>query len=94
MDLQPIIEAARANFRAIMERDGIPGVAVVLIEGGQPVWTESFGLTDIGDSGRPIEPHTLFSLQSISKNFTATAVMLAVQQGLLDHRLSSGLLRP
>jgi CubicO group peptidase (beta-lactamase class C family) len=84
MDLQPIIEAARENIRAVMERDGVPGVAVVLIEGGQPVWTESFGLTDVGDEGRPIKPDTPFSLQSISKNFTATAVMLAVQQGLLD----------
>jgi len=84
MDLQPIIGAARENIRAIMDRDGVPGVAVALIDSGRPVWTENFGLTDIGDKGRPIEPDTLFSLQSISKNFTATAVMLAVQRGLLD----------
>ena len=38
MDLQPIIEAAREDIRAVMERDGVPGVAVVLIEGGQPVF--------------------------------------------------------
>ena len=84
MDLQPIIEAARENIRTVMERDGVPGVSVALIDNGQPVWAESFGLTDVGDKGRPIAPDTIFSLQSISKNFTATAVMLAVQRGLLD----------
>ena len=50
MDLQPIIEAARENIRTVMERDGVPGVSVALIDNGQPVWAESFGLTDVVDS--------------------------------------------
>ncbi len=83
MDVQPVIEASRDKVRAIMERDGMPGASVVLIAGGEPVWMEGFGTTDAAGS-RPIDPHTIFSLQSASKTFAATAVMIAVQRKLLD----------
>ncbi|HEY3887569.1 MAG TPA: serine hydrolase domain-containing protein [Caulobacteraceae bacterium] len=82
-DVQPIIDASREKVRALMDRDGIPGASVVLIADGQPVWMEGFGATDV-DGKRPIDPHTIFSLQSTSKTFAATAVMIAVQRGLLD----------
>jgi CubicO group peptidase (beta-lactamase class C family) len=35
-------------------------------------------------SGAPVTPRTLWSLQSQSKMYTATAVLIAVQDGLLD----------
>ncbi len=56
---------------------------MALVQGGESVWVEAFGQTR-ADGGRPIDPHTHFSLQSTSKTITATAVMRAVQQGLLD----------
>src|SRR6185312_7171298 len=83
MDLQPIIETARAEVRAIMARDGVPGAAVALVRGDDVVWSECFGATR-AEGGRPIDAHTIFSIQSTSKTFTAVAVMRAVQQGLLD----------
>lgn len=83
MDLQPIIDHARDEVREIMARDGIPGASVALVQGAGPVWLEAFGQTR-ADGGRTVDPHTLFSLQSTSKNITAVAVMIAVQRGLLD----------
>ena len=83
MDLAGIVDSAADQVRAIMERDGIPGVAVALVSGDAPAWSECFGVAGCGGS-RPIDPDTIFSLQSTSKTFTATAVMLAVQEGLLD----------
>jgi CubicO group peptidase (beta-lactamase class C family) len=83
MDIPPIIDASRQKVRVIMARDGMPGASVVLIAGDRPVWVESFGVTDAA-SKRAVDPHTIFSLQSTSKNFAATAVMIAVQRGLLD----------
>jgi CubicO group peptidase (beta-lactamase class C family) len=82
MDLQPIIDRARDEVREIMDRDGVSGASVVLVQGGEPAWIEAFGQTCAG--GRPVDPHTLFSLQSTSKAITATAVMIAVQRGLLE----------
>jgi CubicO group peptidase (beta-lactamase class C family) len=83
MDLQPVIARARREIGEIMARDAIPGAAAALVQGGEAVWTEAFGQTR-AEGGRPIDPHTLFSLQSTSKNITAVAVMIAVQRGLLD----------
>jgi CubicO group peptidase (beta-lactamase class C family) len=82
-DLQPLIDHERANIRAIMAKEDIPGVAVCFIHEGKPVWIEGFGVTDSRSNHR-VGERTIFSIQSTSKNFTATAIMLGVQRGLLD----------
>jgi CubicO group peptidase (beta-lactamase class C family) len=46
------------------------------------MWSAGFGRT--GKGSQPVTPETLFSIQSMSKTFTATAVMRAVQDGLVD----------
>src|ERR1700742_2024279 len=82
-DVQPLVERERAKILEAMKKDQIPGAAVCLLHQGRAVWTEGFGVTDF-KSRRPIGSGTIFSIQSTSKNFTATAIMLAVQRGLLD----------
>ena len=81
-DLRALIEAERDAIRAGLPGSGIEGVSVCLLHESAPVWTEGFGRTGAG--GRPVGPDTIFSIQSTSKNFTAVAVLLAVQEGLLD----------
>jgi CubicO group peptidase (beta-lactamase class C family) len=78
-----LIAAERKRIADAMTRDDIPGVAVCFIHDGRVVWTEGFGVTD-RRSQRRVGADTIFSIQSTSKNFTATAVMLAVQHGILD----------
>ena len=82
-DVQPLVERERAKILEAMKKDQIPGAAVCLLHQGRAVWTEGFGVTDF-KSRRPIGSGTIFSIQSTSKNFTATAVMIVVQRGLLD----------
>jgi CubicO group peptidase (beta-lactamase class C family) len=82
-DLQPLIARERENILATLEKDDVPGAAVCLVCQGRPVWIEGFGVTD-RQSRRPVGTGTIFSIQSTSKNFTATAIMLALQRGLLD----------
>ena len=82
-DLLPLIDRERARILAAMKQDDVPGAAVCLLYEGKAVWVEGFGVTD-PSSKRGIGPGTIFSIQSTSKNFTATAIMLAVQRGLLD----------
>jgi CubicO group peptidase (beta-lactamase class C family) len=79
----PFIEKERRAIHDTMAQDKVEGVAVCLIRDGKPAWVEGFGITD-GTSGRAIDTETIFSIQSTSKNFTAAAIMLAVQRGLLD----------
>lgn len=82
-NLEPIIERKRSAIRKAISEHGIPGGAVALIHQGKVVWTEGFGVTDRA-SARPVDATTIFSIQSTSKHFTATAIMLAVQKGLLN----------
>lgn len=82
-EVKPLIDAERNRIREAMTHEDIPGVAVCFIHDGQLAWTEGFGVTE-RRSGHAIASDTIFSIQSTSKNFTATAIMLAVQRGLLD----------
>lgn len=82
-DLKRLIDEEREKIREAMVKERIPGAAICLIQDGRPVWLEGFGVID-ERSKRPVGPDTIFSIQSTSKNMTTTAIMLAVQCGLLD----------
>jgi len=82
-DPTPLIERERQRIIGAMAEADIPGAAVCLIQGGKPAWIEGFGVTDRAAKHRVLDD-TLFSIQSTSKNMTATAIMLAVQRGILD----------
>lgn len=57
----------------------IPGVALGIVHGKQIMHLRGFGIAD--PSGRPVTPHTSFSISSMSKSFTAVAIMQLVEQG-------------
>ncbi|KPL21227.1 MAG: hypothetical protein AMJ75_10385 [Phycisphaerae bacterium SM1_79] len=86
-NLDPKIEAAIDGFRASvpdkMSKGKIPGVAIALVDNDGIIWAEGFGYTDLKRK-IPATPDTPFHIGSISKTFTATAVLLAVQDGLLN----------
>jgi CubicO group peptidase (beta-lactamase class C family) len=75
-----IIDKYRASIPRMMAEQQVPGLAIALLFGGQLIWAEGFGVTDT-TSKRPVTPDTTFSMQSISKTYTATAVMAAVAEG-------------
>lgn len=66
-----------------LDADGIPGAAVALVGPDGFSWTRGFGYTDVDRSQR-VDADTLFALQSVTKTFTAMAVLSAVEDGLLD----------
>ena len=66
-----------------MAEQGIPGLAVALVDADRTLWVEGFGNVDGGGSA-PVTAETIFSVQSMSKLFTATAVMRAAAGGRLD----------
>jgi CubicO group peptidase (beta-lactamase class C family) len=81
-ELQTLIAPERSNILGTLASEDIPGAAICLINEGK-AWTEGFGVTD-RVSNRRVSAGTIFSIQSTSKNLTATAIMLAVQRGFLD----------
>jgi len=79
----PIIQKYRRLIPELMAEQDIPGLAVAVVDNAHVLWAEGFGFTDT-DRRVAITPRTIFSIQSTSKTVTATAIMMAVQQGLLD----------
>ena len=80
---QSIIDKYRTLIAQEMAKQNIPGMAIAIVDDNQVVWSEGFGFTDF-DHQTPVTADTPFSIQSMSKSFTAAAVMLAVQDGLVD----------
>lgn len=60
-----------------------PGCAVGISKGGQVLLTRGYGMADIA-SERPITAATILESGSVAKQFTATAVLLLMQDGKLS----------
>lgn len=60
----------------------VPGAAVLVLRDGQPLLRRGYGLADL-DTGTPVTPQTNFRLASVSKQFTAAAILLLAQDGKL-----------
>ena len=72
----------QARVETLMADLRIPGVALGILDGGW-VRTAGFGVTNV-EQPRPVDATTLFRIASITKTFTATAVMRLVEMGKLD----------
>ncbi|GAA1679832.1 hypothetical protein GCM10009830_28600 [Glycomyces endophyticus] len=73
-----------ATVPEMLEEAGIAGATVAVVGDGQVLTTRGFGFADV-DGGVEVDPaETLFRPGSVSKVFTATAVMQLVEQGLVD----------
>jgi CubicO group peptidase (beta-lactamase class C family) len=60
-----------------------PGAAIAVVDDKAILWQGVYGHTS-RSKDKPVTPRTLFSIQSMSKSFTALGVLMAVQDGLLD----------
>ena len=78
-----VIARYQEKIPGLMAEQDVPGLALAVVDGDRVVWQQGFGSTD-SDGGAPVTVDTLFSVQSVTKTFTATAVMQAVQAGRLD----------
>jgi CubicO group peptidase (beta-lactamase class C family) len=67
------VEQVRARWR-------VPGVAVAVVQGGQPVLVQGYGVKNLVTGG-PVDAHTSFAIGSCSKAYTAAAASLLVEAG-------------
>ncbi len=58
----------------VMQRYGVPGAAIAVIVDGKRVYTRAYGLRD-REQGLPVRADTLFEIGSITKQFTAAAIV-------------------
>jgi CubicO group peptidase (beta-lactamase class C family) len=67
---------------AKMRSAKIPGLAVGIVKGDRVVYLKAFGIAD--PTGRAVTPQTPFIIGSITKSFTALAVMQLAEAGRID----------
>ncbi|MDO6416876.1 serine hydrolase domain-containing protein [Sphingomonas sp. BIUV-7] len=63
-------------------RPTTPGCALEVAEGGQPIALRAYGSADL-EHVTPIHANTVFEAGSVSKQFTAAAILLLVEEGKL-----------
>jgi CubicO group peptidase (beta-lactamase class C family) len=66
--------------RAEMEKQKIPGLALLVSRRGRIVRAEGYGLANV-ELNVAVKPETIFQSGSVGKQFTATAVMMLVEDG-------------
>ncbi|HEX6086544.1 MAG TPA: serine hydrolase [Thermoanaerobaculia bacterium] len=59
-----------------------PGAAVLVMKGGQPLLRKGYGLADV-EQGTRIAPESVFRIGSLTKQFTAVAILQLVEGGKL-----------
>ena len=77
MDFSAIDQYVSSEIRRL----GIPGVALGIVQNNEIVHVQGFGRADA--SGRPVTPQTPFYIGSLTKSFTALAIMQLVEAGKL-----------
>jgi CubicO group peptidase (beta-lactamase class C family) len=77
------IDTLRSRIRRLMAAGKVPSMAVAVARQGRIVWEEGFGLADV-EHGVAATPTTVYSVASITKPMTATALMTLVERGKVD----------
>jgi N-acyl-D-amino-acid deacylase len=78
----PKLAAYDELMTAFMREHKPPGAALAVAYHGRLVYARGFGHGDMEDR-EPVRPRSLFRIASVSKPFTATAVLHLVEQGKL-----------
>ena len=72
-----------AKIQAALKETGVPSVSVAVVQNGALTYAKAFGLADIREQRRA-EATTRYAVGSISKQFTAAAILLAQEEGKLS----------
>lgn len=67
-----------------MESGKIPGAAVAVVKSGRLIWEQGFGVANLKSKVRVTAEQSVFRVASISKIFTAAAVLGLNEEGELD----------
>jgi CubicO group peptidase (beta-lactamase class C family) len=72
-----------SNIFKKVEKETLPGASVLVAQNGQIIYQNSFGYADVGNK-IPITPDFKFKIGSISKQFTASAILKLQEEGKIN----------
>jgi CubicO group peptidase (beta-lactamase class C family) len=79
----PVTAAIRSFYRAGLERNGIVGSTLVLVDDGRVVLNEMYGQQRLTPA-QPVDENTTYHWASVTKTFTGIAIMQLRDRGLLS----------
>jgi CubicO group peptidase (beta-lactamase class C family) len=73
-------DAVDEYVKAEMQRQNIPGLALLIARDGNIIRAQGFGVSNV-EHQVPVKPETVFQSGSMGKQFTATAIMMLMEEG-------------
>ncbi|HVE61873.1 MAG TPA: serine hydrolase domain-containing protein [Chitinophagaceae bacterium] len=67
----------------ILKEYKVPGVSLAVIRDGKVLWTKGYGMAD-KEKNIPVSSLTRFNIGSVSKTFTAFAVLMLSERGMIN----------
>jgi CubicO group peptidase (beta-lactamase class C family) len=87
LQLQPLTDEMLAEFDGYIEQQrryfGIPGAAVVMVQGNKILFAKGYGVRELGRS-EPVTPETIFAVGSTTKAMNSMLLATLVDEGVLD----------
>jgi CubicO group peptidase (beta-lactamase class C family) len=81
--IDPVMKArVDAIAAGVMQQRGVPSASVAVVQGGKLVYTHAYGIAHIHPD-KAATPEMRYSIGSISKQFTAAAILILQEQGKL-----------
>jgi CubicO group peptidase (beta-lactamase class C family) len=82
--IDPALRAQIDRIAAgVMQQHGVPSASLAVVKGSKLVYTHAYGNAHINPD-KPATPDMRYSVGSISKQFTATAILILQEQGKLS----------
>lgn len=81
--LPPLSADFNSRIEKEMENWKIPGLAVAIVKDGEVFYAQGFGEKKL-NSGEKVDTQTLFGIASVSKNITAAALGILVDEGKIS----------
>lgn len=78
------IDSAKVLVGNLLENYDTPGASVSVSIGGELVWSEGFGFSDVENQVKVDPSITMFRIGSVSKTITATALGKLYEEGKID----------
>src|SRR3954471_23817625 len=79
----PPMEGINQFIEAQMRKQQIPGLSLAVVKDGNLLLTRGYGLADV-ENNVPAAPETVYQIQSITKMFVASSMMMLQREGKLS----------
>lgn len=79
----PTFKSVEVKIKQALQEKRIPSIVIAIAKNGKIIYEHSFGYANVGENIKA-STYTPYQLASATKPFTATAIMMLYERGLID----------